>query len=409
MSGEIIARGLGIISIPFLTRIYSPEDFGLLAIFNSVVIILAPIGTLKMSQAIVLPEKESRAFDITILISILSVLFLVINIILLFFFSEYVFYFFSLENLNGWGWLIAFSIFFANLYEILSNWSLRNEKYLLLSKSKLIQAISGESIKLGFGLLGFKPLGLILGQIFNRSGGLIGMFSFFLVSFRRYFYSVSVRKFYLLFLKYLDFPKYKLPSYFIFTLSSQLLPLIVNHLYGEFYNGQVSLTMSLLALPVSLIGQSISQVYFKEISKKYSLGGDHVFTYTKRMVIFLFGFSIPVFLILFLFGELLFSIFFGSDWVLAGEFSGILSLFVLTQLVAAPLMTAYIVFNQQKKTLGIHIFRLASIIVIFLFSKTFSLSIKQFLYIYSIFLSIHYLVVVFKVFKLTKIKRDENT
>ena len=50
--GSGVARLIGIGVIPILTRIYTPEEYGVLAVYTSFVAILAPLLTLRYVQAI---------------------------------------------------------------------------------------------------------------------------------------------------------------------------------------------------------------------------------------------------------------------------------------------------------------------------------------------------------------------
>jgi O-antigen/teichoic acid export membrane protein len=54
LTGTTIAQAIPVAISPILTRIYSPEDFGLLAIYISIVTILATVITGAYDFAIVL-------------------------------------------------------------------------------------------------------------------------------------------------------------------------------------------------------------------------------------------------------------------------------------------------------------------------------------------------------------------
>lgn len=85
--GEVLGKGVAFLALPLITRIYSPEDMGVLALYNSLVMMLAPFGSLKYSNAIVLPKSNEMAIN-------LSVFGFVFNAFLFIFFGI-VFYFFK--------------------------------------------------------------------------------------------------------------------------------------------------------------------------------------------------------------------------------------------------------------------------------------------------------------------------
>ena len=57
-SGTMFAQILTIVVSPIVTRLYSPEDYGTMALFVSIVAIVGLIACLSYEFAIVLPEKE---------------------------------------------------------------------------------------------------------------------------------------------------------------------------------------------------------------------------------------------------------------------------------------------------------------------------------------------------------------
>ena len=61
LSANVIAQAIGILIYPLLTRMYSPEDFGLLNLFSSIGGVLIILSTLEWYNAIVLPKREEEA------------------------------------------------------------------------------------------------------------------------------------------------------------------------------------------------------------------------------------------------------------------------------------------------------------------------------------------------------------
>ncbi|QLK87927.1 hypothetical protein E3U36_07160 [Arsenophonus endosymbiont of Aphis craccivora] len=57
MTGTTIAQAIPIAISPLLTRIYTPKDFGVLALFISIIAILGSIANARYELAIMLPEK----------------------------------------------------------------------------------------------------------------------------------------------------------------------------------------------------------------------------------------------------------------------------------------------------------------------------------------------------------------
>ncbi len=62
--GTFFAQGLAVIALPVLTRLYSPSDFNLLAIYSSLIGLMAVAASLRFNVAVALPERDEVAMDL---------------------------------------------------------------------------------------------------------------------------------------------------------------------------------------------------------------------------------------------------------------------------------------------------------------------------------------------------------
>jgi len=83
MSGTLIAQVIMFISIPILTRLYTPTEFGLYSTFTAVITIIGSISSLKYDQAIMLPKRDKDAEALLFLSTILTIVMTIISILLL--------------------------------------------------------------------------------------------------------------------------------------------------------------------------------------------------------------------------------------------------------------------------------------------------------------------------------------
>ena len=67
VSGTTGAQILLILSVPFLTRLYTPEDFGILAVYASLLSFIVVIASLRYELAIPLPKNEVEAANVAFL------------------------------------------------------------------------------------------------------------------------------------------------------------------------------------------------------------------------------------------------------------------------------------------------------------------------------------------------------
>ena len=79
LKGSVLAQLIPLIISPFITRLYSPKELGLLALFSSISIILGSVVNGRYEQALVLVKTENEANHLTILSLFIS---LVVSLLL---------------------------------------------------------------------------------------------------------------------------------------------------------------------------------------------------------------------------------------------------------------------------------------------------------------------------------------
>src|SRR5690554_3794926 len=80
VSGTLIAKLIGLLTTPIVSRLYTPQDFGEYAIITSVAIIIQSFVTLGLNSAIMVAETEEDSKDVfmvtfIIIISLSSLIF----------------------------------------------------------------------------------------------------------------------------------------------------------------------------------------------------------------------------------------------------------------------------------------------------------------------------------------------
>jgi O-antigen/teichoic acid export membrane protein len=112
--------------------------------------------------------------------------------------------------------------------------------------------------------------------------------------------------------------------------------------------------MRILSIPTVVIGAAIGQVFFQKISEAYS--NEEKITemiFKTWKILFLIG-IVPT-LILFFYGENLFSIIFGPKWAEAGKISEYLCILTFIMFISSPTSSAMVVLKKQKILLWVNI------------------------------------------------------
>lgn len=391
--GAGLARIVGLISIPILARIYSPEDYGVLALYTSFVTLLAPILTLRYVQAIPLPKTEIMAFNLFVVCFRLIVLGTLLLAVILFLFSENIFSWFNMQSLTEWWWLVVLGVSGTALFELFSLWATRKRDYRIIAQTQFSQSLIGNLVKISLGFFSIKPGGLIVGQFLTQSSGIFSYFKRFVFDVKSLMPKSNFNKQKKLVKHYQDFIWFRLPSEFLMILGLQAPVLMASRLFDSNITGQLSFTIIALSLPVNLIGMSISKAYYAEVAVIGRSNPDRIKTLTFDIQKKLFMVAIPIALLVYFLSEWIFVFVFGEQWRIAGQYASILSPFLLLRFTSSPLDQVFNVISTQAVYLFINTARIAGFVLVFVFSLRLSIGSEMFVHVLSYFMAAHYLFV----------------
>lgn len=399
MSGTAIAQGLALGFAPVLTRIYKPEDFGVLGLYISIVGIFSVIICWRYELAIVLPRENKDAANILIMSIIINAGMCILALLGVVFFADTLSSWVGMPELVSWLWLMPISLFLSGLYQAFNYWSTRNKQFKRLSISKVNRAATGGGCQLGLGFLtNLGAGGLLGGYIFGQLAGagvLIGQVlkndcKAILDAISR---STMVKQAG----KYRKYPIYGSWPSLLNNLTASIPVFFFARFFDSAIVGFYSLGMRILQVPLSLIGMSISQVFFQRIAEEYNRGG-MIQPLVQKTFKRLFLLSLPVLCVMLL-APPLFELLFGVEWRIAGVYVQILSPALAIKFVASPLSVVFGVLNRQELATIWKVFSLISTSVFLFASLIFSDPFYSmvFLSINDVFLYLLYLIMIFKV------------
>jgi O-antigen/teichoic acid export membrane protein len=409
VSGSILAKLIGIVSIPIITRLYSPTDMGVLSAFISLTGVLLAFTSLRYSVVIPLPRTLGYALNSSVLCLIILSLVSILLFIISFFLSPVIFQFFNLTTLLDYWYLLPISVLLFGLAEILNIWAVRYKKFKLISTANVFQSAIGALSKIIFGLLSANPIGLIIGQILVQAGCVITLFKFYSSKYNKN--KISIKRMLFIARHYIDIPKFRLPSQLLLSLSVNMPILFFSSYFGTEVTGQIGLALMVLSLPISLIGQTIGQAFYGEVANIGRKNPLRIQKISKDIFKKILLISLLPFIVLVIFGEDLFKLVFGPEWSDAGKYARIMSVYIIANLASSPLVNILNIYAKNSFYLWINLSRFLLLIGVFAFSILFDFSIVKILILYSIILSAHYILItslIFKVINEEVLKADSD-
>lgn len=391
MLGTGLARIIGIASIPILTRLYTPDDFGVLSLFSVFLTVLGPLLTLRYVVAVPLPRTDTLAFTLFMLCVVLLLAGTGVLGMLFWLFHETWLGLVSGEALIPYWWLIVLGAAAVSGYELMSMWATRRRDYRVVARTQVLQSLSGESVKVALGLAGAQPMGLILGQVVSQSMGGTSMLSRFRTDFQRAGATFRWHRLARAAWLYREYPFFRLPSQLLLVFSLQSPLLFAGFMYGTGVTGQFGLAMMALTLPVNLVGHSMARAYYAETARLTKKKPVEIFRLTLTVQRNLLVFALVPVMVLFWFGEDLFVLVFGQDWRDAGTYASLLSVFLFFRFMFAPLVNIFNVFGLQRVFLGFNIARAVSLFLAYLALYRSGASVNDFVLVFSCVMAVFYL------------------
>lgn len=352
MTGTMIAQAIPVAISPILTRIYSPDDYGIFALFMSISSIAAATATLRYDMAVMLPKEDDDAINIVVLSIILAVGISIIALIVVSTMNSFITEILKKPGISSWLYFIPLTILFNGISQPLYNWLNRKRAYRQLALNSIWGSASAASCNLAMGVAKAGVGGLITGNLIGQgiSAGYLGWRIW--IADEKMLSRVDYDKLSAQIKRYLKFPIYSLPADLVNVTTQQVPIILIGSSFGADIVGLFYLTQRVLGTPLILISASVLGVFRERASSDYIQYGNCKDIYVKTFK-GLLALSVGPFLFFFALAPLLFSLVFGHAWKEAGEYARILSPLFFIRFFASPLSyVMYIVEKQNYDLIG---------------------------------------------------------
>ncbi len=398
-TGATIAQVIPFIVSPILTRLYSPEDFGLLALFTSVFSLFSIIVTLQYETAIVLPSENYKAANLVGLCLVLTLGITLFSAIVVIVFNTTIADLIGDIRISFWLYFVPIPIFLTGIYNTFNYWATRQKQYKRLALRTISQSFSTAIAKLILGVVGFVKGGLISGTIIGLLTSTTVLSWFTWKEDKKQLLKINKTDIIKVAKEYKNFPKFNALQGFFDIINYSWVSFIISSNFGSSVLGLYSFSYALIQKPIVIIGNSISQVYYQKVSEAYNKKQE-IWPLTRKIILRLFIISILIFTPLLLFGTTIFNVFFGNEWELAGKYTQIFIIGIFGRFITSPLASIANVLKKQKELLLIVVFYNLTLPLLFLTLIFFQFQFELCLLIVSVFTFIYYVAVLIWIYKI---------
>jgi len=348
-AGAFISRLIVFLSLPLLTQIYSPTEYGIWPLLLVSASFLIPLATLRYEIAIILPRSENKAIHLLWAILISTSLVVVLSSLIFLNFKEFMAELFNLPSeQQPLIVLVSAIVLFSALQQTFQAWLVRKKAFALIAASQIVQVLI------------MIMLALVLPKFFTASAStlvfaslaglfaaaLINVFSSLQNNFRLFPKRISLRAIKKISANYKVYPFYMVPYALSAGLTERVFQIALAGIFSISSLGMYFVARQLVFTPMSVFTTAIRQVFFSHISGSTDKSAHRKII--SKLLKLIASFQMPLMAFGLVFAPKLIDIIIGSKWENVGDFIFWLIIPASVLMHTAWLDRVYDVYGRQR-------------------------------------------------------------
>ncbi|MDH3645600.1 MAG: lipopolysaccharide biosynthesis protein [Gammaproteobacteria bacterium] len=359
MSGNVAGQVIAVAAAPVITRLYTPEQFAILALYSATVAIIVRVGCLCYERSIMLPSDNRDAVaaaSLSFLILICTCLLLAALAIP---FRESIAGIVGNDEFAQWVPMVIVGALLIGSGNIARFWAMRQKRFGLISMAHVSNAGVGAAAKISLGMMMVSRAGgLVVGTIVGNLIGLLMLLGNLRSDAARAPRLRPIARNAELLRatakRYRQFPLFATWNGLLNVGSEQAAIFLLSAFYAPAIVGFYSLSGRLLKQPIIALASAVMNVYFKKSATQVS-NNESLLPGMRKVSTVLFLLGVVPFGILGAFGGPLFGFVFGAEWRTAGVYAQVLSPWFFLLFVMGPSKVLFEVFEKQHVRLFVNI------------------------------------------------------
>ncbi|HEY2928870.1 lipopolysaccharide biosynthesis protein [Piscinibacter sp.] len=347
MTGTSLAQAIALAVSPILSRLYAPEQFGVFALYLSVVSLLAIAATGRYELAIVLPEADADAWDVCVLALLIAGAVSALTVVCVWAFGAPLAAWAGDPGIASWLYLVPIAVLLTSVTNTLGCWANRKQRYPQLAANRLSQSATTAAASVGFGAAGQTGLGLLWASVLGQAlsallfvGGLWRNERAVVQRPSRAALRTQARR-------YRNFPRINLPHALLDAAQASALLALLGLAFGSGVLGLYAFALRIVKTPLAILGSSVGQVFQQRAAQVFNQGGDLRGLVTRTT--WRLAKLIAPFIVLMLFAPSLFGLVFGAAWHDAGVYALILAPWMALNFITSPLSQLPLIVGRQGR------------------------------------------------------------
>ncbi|MCH7344410.1 oligosaccharide flippase family protein [Pelomonas sp. CA6] len=338
LAGGALAQALPLLLGPWLTRLYSPAEFGHFSLLWTVATNVAVVGCARYEFALPLADDEPAALALAALCARL-----LLAVTLASAGAGLVWSMWRDEALALW---LPLAVLSGAAAQAMTLWATRAQAVAAMAWARVLQYGGAALLQLLLGLAAFGAVGLVLGPVVAGLGAALWLAAMtapaggWAALWRQPGAALREQA-----ARHKDFPLLNTPHAFASALQDSLSMLLLAAWLGEASAGYWALALRYLKAPAGLVGGALSQTLYPRLAAATQPA--QALSLVRRSMAALAAIALPLAALLMLFGPQLFAWVFGERWADAGALARALAPYIALHFVASPLAVTTMVWRAQ--------------------------------------------------------------
>uniref|UniRef100_UPI0040495281 oligosaccharide flippase family protein n=1 Tax=Georgenia sp. M64 TaxID=3120520 RepID=UPI0040495281 len=345
-AGNLLAQILALLTVPLLTRLYAPVDYGAATLYTAIVTIGAVAATARYERAIPLIESGVPGDEEVNAVAQLAARVLFISSGLLFVLLTSL----VLTGHNPWddslgqlALLLPLGVTFAGGFQILNFLAIRDNAFREMGQATGIRAVVAYAVQLALGLIAPTRFSLVAGSTLGDVASTVRL----LRMRPRLTTRLNLRQLAPHARKHARFPKFEMPFALANAISWSGVVILLEIFYSTSEVGAYGVAYRVLALPAAVFGAAVGHVYLRKAALLRPQGEAAWALYLRTLRWMLVS-SVPLFVLLAVIAPRALPALLGPAWSDVGAYVLALAPVIWARFIGSPLTGVYSVYGHQR-------------------------------------------------------------
>ncbi|MHC1702822.1 MAG: lipopolysaccharide biosynthesis protein [Tenuifilaceae bacterium] len=365
-TGNALATSITLVSIPILTRLYTPEEFGAVALFIGMINVFSVASNGRYDMAIVLPKRNGQAFHLLIGSIIIALIFSLISFLIVIIFNNKLTGLFDSTIYKRIIWFLPLCVFLVGSHKSLYYWFNRTRSFKLMGSNRIVQSAGQNGVRLFRDIFSNGHWGLAIGYIV---GEFLAWVMFTIQIFRKEFWRfkyLSLKTTLKSIKEYSNFPLFLMPMGVLNSFSVYLLVFALSLVTTSAMVGHYERAWRVINFPLSLISSSFGSVFYEKMNRTNNRKRLYLLSYFGNL-----GIAILILSPIAFWGEQIFSFVLGDDWYIAGKIARIILPLTIFSFATECVSTVFSIIKKNQLLLIWQIVYLAVVLGWIIFANNF--------------------------------------